>query len=262
MFASPLVPEDAMKWNEAAEHILKERSQALHYRELAKTIIDRRLLETSSRTPEITLHASITLENQARRDRGIPPRFGIERGIVSLTEWEARPPRERSLTDQIAKQRESVKPDLLKKLRQLSGDKFESYVEALLVKMGYEDVELRGGPADEGIDLFCEMSEGMNQVKSAVQAKCKQAQNKVSAKDVRLLRDVLPKFRCSQGVLITTSGFTKDAQEAATEEGRLPIILIDGERLAELALEHEVGVKALELKAYFVDDEFDLWSSE
>jgi restriction system protein len=109
--------------------------------------------------------------------------------------------------------------------------------------------------------LLCEMSQGINQVKTAVQAKCKQSQNKVSVKDVRLLRDVLPKFSCSQGVLITTSGFTKEAEGAATEEGRLPIILIDGDRLAELALEHEVGVKAIQLKAYVLDDDFELWPS-
>src|SRR5215471_9997389 len=78
--------------------------------------------------------------------------------------------------------------------------------------MGYQNVEIKGGPGDEGIDLLCEMSQGINQVKTAVQAKCKLSQNKVGPKDIRLLRDVLPKFKCSQGVLITTSSFTPIAQ--------------------------------------------------
>jgi len=250
-----------MKWNDAAENVLRNAREALHYKELARKIIGGQLVETSSKSPETTLHACISQENEARQDRGIPVRFTIERGMVSLSEWEAPPRQERTLTEELGKRRTAAKTDLMKRLRQLPGDRFESYVEALVVKMGYENVEARGGPGDEGIDLLCEMSQGINQVKTAVQAKCKQAQNKVSVKDVRLLRDVLPKFRCSQGVLITTSGFTKEAEEAATEEGRLPIILIDGDRLAELALEHEVGVKAIQLKAYVLDDDFELWPS-
>ena len=125
--------------------------------------------------------------------------------------------------------------------------------------MGYENVELRGGPSDEGINLLCEMSQGINQIKTAVQAKCKQPNKKVGPKDVRLLRDVLPKFRCSQGVLVTTSGFTKQARDAANEQGRLPIILIDSNKLAELAIEHEVGVRSEQIKVYSFDDNFDLF---
>lgn len=104
------------------------------------------------------------------------------------------------------------------------------------------------------------MSQGINQVKTAAQAKCKQPQNKVGPKDVRLLRDVLPKFKCSQGVLITTSTFTMQAHDAASEEGRLPIILIDGGKRSELAIEHEVGVKSRNIRVYFLDEDFELFS--
>ena len=178
--------------------------------------------------------------------------------MVSLTQWQTASS-QTGLLQQVQKLRHTAKGDLLKQLVQLPGDKFESYLEALLTKMGYEEVELRGGPSDEGIDLLCQMSQGINQVKTAVQAKCKQPNKRVGPKDVRLLRDVLPRFKCSQGVLITTSEFTKDAEEAANEQGRLPIILIDGNKLAELALEHEVGVKSRQVKTYAVDDDFDLF---
>ena len=178
---------------------------------------------------------------------------------MSLTQWETS-----ELQDTFAKQLEEVniqaKKELMKKLLQLSGAKFESFIEALLIKMEYEDVEIRGGPTDEGIDLICEMSEGINQVKTGVQAKCKQPQNKIGPKDVRLLRDVLPKFKCSQGVLITTSDFTPEAKAAASEEGRQPIILIDGDKLTDLAIENGMGVKSRDFRVYFVDEEFELFS--
>ena len=96
-------------------------------------------------------------------------------------------------------------------------------------------------------------------MRTAVQAKCKGPGKRVGPKDVRLLRDVLPKFRCSQGVLITTSKFTTDAKDAANEENRLPIILIDGDKLAELALEHEVGIRSQSVKTYSIDSDFELF---
>jgi restriction endonuclease Mrr len=249
-----------MTWNDAAERILQNKGKSINYKTLAQEIIKAKMVETESKTPHITLHASIMLENKSREDRGIPLRFSVERGEIGLTAWR-QPDSQTTFLQQATKLRNTAKTDLLKKLTQLSGDKFESFLEALLVKMGYEDVELRGGPHDEGIDLLCQMAQGINQVKTAVQAKCKQATRKVGPKDVRLLRDVLPKFQCSQGVLITTTKFTREATEAANEEGRLPIILIDGDKLSELALEHEVSVKAHLVKTYSLDKEFELFQS-
>jgi restriction system protein len=247
-----------MTWNDAAEKILRAEKRAVYYKALAEKILGQNLVKTSGKTPHLTVHASISQENKARQEKGIPPRFTIERGEVRLAAWD-RPSTQATFERQVLAERDRVKNELLAKLSRLSGAEFESYLETLLVKMGYGNVELRGGPSDEGIDLLCEMSQGINQVKTAVQAKCKQANKKVGPKDVRLLRDVLPKFKCSQGVLITTSGFTPQASAAASEEGRQPIILIDGKRLVELAVEHEVGVRSQSLKTYFVDDGFELF---
>jgi restriction system protein len=247
----------AMTWNDAAERILSQEKKPLHYKQLAQRILESKLVDTHGKTPHLTLYASVSVENKNRQEKGKEPRFFIERGEIGLSAW-ARSTARAGFLRQAQTERERVKGDLLKKLRQLSGVEFESYLETLLTKMGYEGVDLRGGPSDEGIDLFCQMSQGINQVKTAVQAKCKQVQNKVGPKDVRLLRDVLPTFKCSQGVLITTSGFTPQAKAVATEEGRQPIILIDGDRLADLAMEHEVGVKSQSMKIYSLDEEFEL----
>jgi len=248
----------SMTWNDAAEHILENQNTPLRYTDLANKILQAKLVDTASKTPSITLHASITIENQNREARGIRPRFVIVRGEVSLLAWETTHAQE-SFAKKLDENTGAVRDELLRRLRNLTGEEFESFIEALLIKMEYENIETRGGPSDEGIDLLCEMSQGINQVKTAVQAKCKQPQNRVGPNDVRLLRDVLPKFKCSQGVLITTSDFTKEAREAATEEGRQPIILIDGKKLVELSIEHEIGVKARSFKQYFIDEDFELF---
>lgn len=192
------------------------------------------------------------------RTTGRRPRFTIAHGEVSLIEWRTSAIQERFLSS-VRSTNRLVKRDLLRRLLQLPGSKFESFIEALLINMEYEQVEVRGGPTDEGVDILCEMSQGINQVKTGVQAKCKQPHNKIGPKDVRLLRDVLPKFKCSQGVLITTSDFTPEAKAAASEEGRPPIILIDGNRLVDLAIEGEAGVKSRFVRAYSIDEEFPLF---
>ena len=67
-----------MTWNDAAQKVLKVEKQPLHYKQLAKKILSKKLVETRSKTPHVTLHASINIENKARREKGIPLRFITE----------------------------------------------------------------------------------------------------------------------------------------------------------------------------------------
>ncbi len=47
----------------------------------------------------------------------------------------------------------------------------------------------------------------------------------------------------SKGVFVTTSSFTRDARQTAGNVQSQRIVLIDGERLATLLIEHGVGVR-------------------
>jgi restriction system protein len=78
---------------------------------------------------------------------------------------------------------------------------------------------------------------------------------------VRKFAGSMEGVRARKGVLITTSSFSKDAQEFV---GRIErkIVLIDGERLAGLMIDHNVGVavaRSFVVKRidtdYFLDDE-------
>ena len=49
--------------------------------------------------------------------------------------------------------------------------------------------------------------------------------------------------RADKGVLITTGGFTLEARREATRDGAPPVVLIDGQLLAEKLKELKLGVK-------------------
>jgi restriction system protein len=48
--------------------------------------------------------------------------------------------------------------------------------------------------------------------------------------------------RGDKGLLIATGSFTSDAKQEATRPGATPIDLIDGDRLADLLKQYELGV--------------------
>jgi len=48
--------------------------------------------------------------------------------------------------------------------------------------------------------------------------------------------------KARKGILITTSKFSPQAREFASSIENLKIILIDGEQLAQLMIDHDVGV--------------------
>lgn len=111
----------------------------------------------------------------------------------------------------------------------------------LLVKMGYGGSRREAGAAmgrsgDEGIDgIIKEDRLGLNII--YLQAK------RWTAGTVGRLE--IQKFaRARKGIFLTTSAFTNDARDYVSMiESK--IILLDGKRLAELMIDHGVGVTAL-----------------
>jgi len=239
-----------MKWLDAIEHVLREADEPLHYGELAKRIMKRQMVATQSKTPDITVHASVSQEIRRRADRGLPPRFTIKAGDIGLAEWSAPPLKDAQLT--VDKLREKAKRELLKKLRQLEGADFESYLEVLLIRMGYE-VEVTGGTGDDGVDLIAESSGGVSPQRLGIQAKCLGSGRETGPNPIRLLRDALPSKECQVGAVISTAKFNDDARRVAAEPGRPPVELIGPEELAELAAEHGVGISARPVDLLFED---------
>lgn len=159
--------------------------------------------------------------------------------------------------------RNALADELLDRLRVCSPQFFERLVVELLVAMGYGGSLTDAGQAvgrtgDGGIDgIIKEDKLGLDVV--CIQAK--RWEKTVGRPEVQGFAGSMEGFRARKGVLITTASFSKDAQEYVSRIER-KIVLIDGIRLAELMIDHGIGVetahtyviKKVDL-AYFGDEE-------
>lgn len=151
--------------------------------------------------------------------------------------------------------RRAVVAELLDTLATVTPAFFETLVLDLLHRMGYganrADLQRVGGSGDAGIDGIISLDRlGLEKV--YVQAK--RWQGTVGRPEIQAFYGALAGQRAKKGVFITTSGYTAQAlQFAQSVEG---IVLVDGVRLAELMVDHEVGVTARVLKVPKVDVDY------
>jgi restriction system protein len=144
------------------------------------------------------------------------------------------------------KLREDLSTELLKIIRDCSPTFFERLVIDVLVKMGYGGTRQDAGRAigrsgDEGVDgIINEDRLGLDVI--YVQAKRWQAP--VGRPEIQKFAGALQGHRAKKGIFITTSSFTRDAEEYV---GRIDskIVLMDGEQLAQLMIDHNVGVASV-----------------
>lgn len=151
--------------------------------------------------------------------------------------------------------RDAAATDLLENLRQVSPSRFEIIVLDLLHRLGYgasrEDLQRVGGSGDGGIDGVISLDKlGLEKV--YVQAK--RWQGTVGRPDLQAFYGALAGQKAKRGVFITTSGFTAQAIDfARSVEG---MVLVDGNRLVHLMMEHEVGVSSRMLRLPKVDSDY------
>lgn len=140
----------------------------------------------------------------------------------------------------------SLANEILDAVRKMDPQAFEQLVVKLLVAMGYggslQDAgEAVGKAGDEGIDgIIKEDKLGLDSV--YIQAK-KWLETTVGRPVVQAFAGSLEGHRARKGVMITTSAFSQDAREYVQKIEK-KIVLIDGKRLAQLMIEHDVGVAA------------------
>ncbi|CAH0221679.1 Mrr restriction system protein [Pseudomonas sp. Bi123] len=153
--------------------------------------------------------------------------------------------------------REATAADLLDNLLQVTPNRFEVIVLDVLHRLGYgasrNDLQRVGGSGDAGIDGIISLDKlGLEKV--YVQAK--RWQNTVGRPELQAFYGALAGQKAKRGVFITTSGFTAHAIDfAKSVEG---IVLVDGNRLVNLMMDHEVGVTSRLLRLPALDrDYFD-----
>lgn len=147
----------------------------------------------------------------------------------------------------------ALKQDLLEIVRKMDPYAFEQLVVDLLVAMGYggskaEAAQVTQRSGDEGIDgVIKEDRLGLE----TIYLQAKRWQNAVGRKELQAFVGALAGQGASKGVFITTGEFATTAAEYVDAIGQRgqKIVLIDGDRLAALMIEHNVGVSSVKTYA-------------
>ena len=141
--------------------------------------------------------------------------------------------------------RAALGQELLAKVQGLSWMDFERLVVQLLVRMGYGGSVKDAGRAltkggDEGIDgTIKEDKLGLDII--YIQAKKWQTGNTVGRPEIQKFVGALAGQGAKKGIFITTSSFSKEAREYVPRN-ETKIVLIDGEELTQLMIDHDLGV--------------------
>jgi restriction system protein len=137
-------------------------------------------------------------------------------------------------------------------LQSLSPPGFERFCQRLLREAGFQNVVVTGRAGDGGIDGM-----GILRVNTLVSFKvlfqCKRYSGTVSPAHVRDFRGAMM-GRADKGIILTTGSFTVEAMKEAVRDGVPPIELVDGEKLATLLEDLEMGL--VPVKAFQVDERF------
>jgi restriction system protein len=167
-------------------------------------------------------------------------------------------PQER-LTKTIDAINQQLASDILDNLKGNTFQYFEKFVVQLLQSMGYGGFRkdsgiVTGASGDNGIvGVILQDILGLETV--GIQAKRFKDGN-VGSPDIRNFIGSLAVKGFSKGVFLTTSSFSPEAIKTASESKQHKIILIDGKKLANLAIEFNVGVQVeetIQLKRIDID---------
>jgi len=139
--------------------------------------------------------------------------------------------------------RNGLATDLLQQIKVSSPSLFENIVIELLVKMGYggsrrDAAEAVGKIGDEGIDgTIKEDPLGLD----IIYIQAKKWENTVGRPEIQRFAGALQGKRARKGIFITTSDYSREAYEYVSNIDT-KIVLIDGDRLAQLMIDNNIGV--------------------
>jgi len=153
---------------------------------------------------------------------------------------------EDSLASAYSKLRSALESEILSSVKESSPSFFERLVVDLLVNMGYGGNRKDAGKAlgksgDGGIDgIINEDRLGLD----VIYIQAKRWEGTVGRPEIQKFAGALQGQRARKGVFITTSSFTKEAKEYVSMID-MKIILIDGELLSALMVDHNVAVSTV-----------------
>src|SRR5664280_724477 len=223
---------------QAAEEVLRSHSPGapLHFRKITDLAQLDGLIASQGLTPDATMGAQLYSDIKKRAASGKPQRFRqYGKGLFGLAA-----PTD-PLGGAISQHNENVRSKLRATLSGLDPQEFEQLIGMLLASLGFVDVIVTKYSGDGGIDVRATLTVGgVTEVKTAVQVK--RWSKNIAGKTVRELRGGLGPHE--RGLIVTLSDFTPDARNEGAASDKTPITLVNGERLLNLLIEYEIGVRS------------------
>lgn len=198
-------------------------------------------------TPEFDAHMTIDGNDVCRKMRGINSNdeiMDVSTERSDKTEYK-----------HVEFDEEVWRIELSDSLHKMNCYAFERLTMRLLRECGFTKVSVTKKSGDEGIDGFgTVMLNGIVSINVAFQ--CKRYAGTISNSQIRDFRGSFT-AGVEKGIFITTGAFSNMAIQEATNPAKKPTIdLIDGEKLIDLLLEHEIGVRKEVKTVYCVDKMF------
>jgi HJR/Mrr/RecB family endonuclease len=236
-------------FKEAAIKVLERFSEPKTAKDITDIAIEEGLIETSGETPEATMAAQIYLDINNNKTSAFKK---VARGLFTLTTKTESPNSPHVI---IYNQNEHVKKALLDKLLTMDPFQFEFLVADLLQKIGYENVSVTKRSGDKGIDVVANLTVGgITNVKTVIQVKRYGLTNKIDGKIIAQLRGSSEVDQ--RGLVITTSDFQKSAIEESKAPNKMPVSLVNGEKLLELLIKYGIGIKKDQLTIFSLDKQY------
>jgi restriction system protein len=204
-------------------------------------------------------HASITIETLEQYPEFYEFRYSrkgksAEKKVPVIQEDETP---EETLQKSYLSIRHDLANDLLQRIKDNSPAFFESLVVDLMIAMGYggsrsDAGESLGKSGDEGIDgIIKEDRLGLD----VIYLQAKRWEGTIGRPEIQKFVGALHGQRAKKGVFITTSSFSADARSYVKSIDP-KVVLIDGHDLAEMMIDHGLGVStvaAYEIKRVDMD---------
>jgi len=235
-------------FKEAAYKVLEAAEEPLTAKEITDIALEEELIETSGATPEATMAAQLYTDINNNRNTKFKKvgrgRFALKKQTESA----------KSPLIAIQNQNEFVRTKLIERIHSMDPFQFEFLAAELLRKTGYENVEVTNRTGDKGIDITANLTVGgLTNVKTVIQVKRYKLGNNISGRHITQIRGSAEVDQ--RGLIITTSDFTKDAIRESKAPNKMPVSLVNGEKLIDLLFNYKVGVKEEVVSVYSIDTE-------
>ena len=188
------------------------------------------------------LRATLTADNERRAQRGQRPLFFFDSdGHVGLTEWDF-PPRyevlEQRVVETIHEQGELVRRAILQRVGELDHEAYAQLMVRLVGRLGFEGFEHVSMGSDGQVVLRARRIGGFEAGRIAIIGRQIQP---IDADEIEGLLRRLAELDAASGVFFTIGTFTGRAVDMSAARSDTPVRLVDGQGLAELLYENDLG---------------------